>query len=85
MPHRRPEQYQLTFDFGVKPEPEAGIYQIPPGYFAGFDSREGSLGRFVRAVNEEITIRSPMDAGQYLLQRIFTPFETCWNRKNCGR
>ena len=76
MPHRRPEQYQLTFDFGVKPEPEAGIYQIPPGHFASFSSREGSLGRFVRAINEEITIHSPMDAGQYLLQRIFTPFET---------
>lgn len=75
MQRRRPEQYQLAFDYGRKTESEASAYQIIPGYFAGLDSRQGTPGRFVRAVKEEISIRSPSDAGRYLLERVFTPFE----------
>jgi len=32
-------------------------------------------GRFVRTVNEEITIRSPEDAAHHLIDHVYTPFE----------
>jgi len=49
---------------------------LPPGGFAGLESDKGEkLGRFVREVRERVSIRSPNDVAQYLLTKVFVPFE----------
>jgi len=68
----KPERYQLPFDFGRRPEQSLVSYQIG---FAGVESQPEGSGRFVRQVREEIVVRSPYDAAQHLLDRIFTPIE----------
>lgn len=54
----RPPKYQLAFDFAAQP-------LAPP---------EADSLRFTYAVKEEVKVRTPADAGQYLLTRVFTPF-----------
>lgn len=68
----RPERYQLPFNFGRRPEQSLVLYQIG---FAGVESQLDGSGRFVRQVREEIMVRSPYDAAQHLLDRVFTPFD----------
>jgi DNA repair protein RadC len=68
----KPERYQLPFDFGRRPEQSLVSYQIG---FAGVESQPEGSGRFVRQVREEIVVRSPYDAAQHLLERIFTPID----------
>lgn len=75
----RPERYQLAFDFHRSTESpplpcqasSTGLYQD----LAGLGAREEHLGRFVRVVNDEIIVRSPVDVAQYLLQHVYVPFE----------
>jgi DNA repair protein RadC len=68
----RPERYQLPFDFARRDEPSPVTYAI------GWRGEEGQLddsGRLVRAVREEVIVRSPFDAAQHLLTHIYQPFE----------
>ncbi|MCC6457934.1 MAG: JAB domain-containing protein [Caldilineaceae bacterium] len=68
----RPERYQLPFEFGRKSDSSSIYYEIG---FAGRGTAEESSGRFVRKVKEEIRIRTPVDAAQHFLDRVFTPFD----------
>ena len=65
--------FQLSFDAGFnRMAPE----DVTPAGFTGliFPPRE-RLGRFVREVRAGETIHSPADAAQYLLTRVYVPFE----------
>lgn len=74
--------YQFQFDAEGEP---ATPQNVTPKEFAGlaFPSRSKSdvlprineTGRFVREVKESVQVISPTIAGQYLLERVFTPFE----------
>ncbi len=55
----KPSQYQLGFDFGATP----------------WESSAETDLRFTYAVNEEVAVLRPADAGQYLLTHVYTPFE----------
>jgi DNA repair protein RadC len=49
---------------------------VTPEGFPGFKRDEGErLGRFVREVPDSVCIRSPGDAAQYLLEKVYTPFD----------
>ncbi len=54
----KPPQYQLGFDFGQRP----------------LDPPTADELRFTDGVKEAVKVRTPADAGQYLLTRVFTPF-----------
>jgi DNA repair protein RadC len=62
----RPEQwqrYQLAFGFMEQsPIPQAQLYT-------------GEYGRFIRTLREQVVVRSPAQAAQYLMEHIFTPFD----------
>lgn len=75
MPRRRPEQYQLAFDLSSGFESQASNDFNFSGYFTDLDSRERGCGRFLRTVREEIVVRAPADAANYLLQHVFAPFD----------
>lgn len=79
MPRPEHHPYQLAFDFHRFPEsPPLPCQAFPTGLYpdlAELGAREEHLGRFVRVVKEEIVVRSPIDAAQYLLQHIYAPFE----------
>lgn len=59
--HEKAPPYQYAFDFGQKPLNPAGL--VYEGHH-----------RFVRPLHEAITVRSPTEAAQHLLTRVFTPF-----------
>lgn len=65
--------YQLRFGENFKPAvPE----DVTPEGFAGLEFDKGErFGRFVREVLEGVHIKSPRDAAQYLLEKIYTPIE----------
>jgi DNA repair protein RadC len=65
--------YQSRFDERIRPTVPL---DVTPEDFAGleFHKRE-RLSRFVREVPKRVYIRSPNDAAQYLLEKIFMPFE----------
>lgn len=75
----RQERYQLAFDFHASADSSPTLCQASPTSLyqdlAGHDAREEHLGRFVRVVNDEIIVRSPVDAAQYLLQHVYVPFD----------
>lgn len=75
----RPEHYQMGFDFTrpaeSTPPPRQASWATQYPDLAGLDAREENLGRFVRVVQDEIVVRSPIDVAQHLLQQIFTPFD----------
>jgi DNA repair protein RadC len=49
---------------------------VTPDGFTGFGSDEGErLSRFVREVPDSVCVRSPSDAAQYLLEKVYTPFD----------
>jgi DNA repair protein RadC len=54
-----PSKYQLAFDYGYRPAEVA----VADGM------------RFTYEVKEAVKVLSPVDAGRYLLTRVFTPFE----------
>ena len=61
--------------FGGDFRPDIPIDVTPEG-FAGFGSDESeSLSRFVREVPGKVCVRSPSDAAQYLLEKVYTPFD----------
>ncbi len=68
---RRPERYQLAFDFDRHRKEAPAVYQA---IWRGL-SDDGSENRFVQAVQEPVDIRSPADAAEYLLTKIFVPFD----------
>lgn len=75
----RPESYQMGFDFNRSNETtalprSASLTAFYPN-LAGLDAREENLGRFVRVVQDEIVVRSPIDVAQHLLQHVFTLFD----------
>ena len=65
--------HQFKFGENFKPTiPE----DVTPEGFTGFESDRGEkLGRFVREVPGSVCIRSPGDAAQYLLEKVYTPFD----------
>jgi DNA repair protein RadC len=71
----RKERYQLAFDFHASAESTPLPCQAYPTDLAGLGAREENLGRFVRAVKDEINARSPADVAQHLLQHVYVPFE----------
>jgi DNA repair protein RadC len=68
----KPERWQLPFDFGRRPATSLVSYEIG---LAGMESQIEGSGRFVRAVREEVIVRSPYDAARHLIERIFTPID----------
>ena len=61
--------------FGQNFKPTIPIDVTPEG-FTGFESDKGErVGRFVREVPGSVCIRSPVDAAQYLLEKVYTPFD----------
>ena len=79
MPRREHHPYQLAFDFPAPAEPSPFPCQASPtGLYqdlASLGVREEHLGRFVRVVKEEVVVRSPADAAQYLLRHVYVPFD----------
>lgn len=75
MPSQRPEQYQLALDFGSKREASSPLEYKTAGIFEDFDTREPGLGRFVRTIKEEVIVHSPVEAGRYFKDHVFTPFD----------
>lgn len=71
----RPERYQLPLlvEFGGRPaeDPIAVCQTVFDDLASG--RQEGN--RFVRAVREEVIVRSPADAANHLLQHVYTPFD----------
>ena len=66
------EGYQLPLEFRNRNSWLSQVtYEIG---FLGAGDLEGS-GRFVRKVQEEVSIRSPADAAYHLIANVFTPFE----------
>jgi DNA repair protein RadC len=65
--------YQLRFGENFKlTVPE----DVTPEGFAGLEFDKGErLSRFVREVPERVYIKTPRDAAQYLLEKIYAPFE----------
>jgi len=50
--------------------------EVTPKNFKGIKFREiPPLRRFVREVREDVQIKSPADAAQYLRQKVYAPFE----------
>jgi DNA repair protein RadC len=65
--------YQLRFDKNLKP---AIPQNVTPEGFAGLEFDKGQeLGRFVREVAERFSIQAPNDVAQYLLTKVYVPFE----------
>ena len=65
--------YQLRFGENLKPTVPA---DVTPEGFAGLEFDQGErLGRFVREAPERVCIQSPRDAAQYLLEKVYVPFE----------
>lgn len=79
MARRSPENpSQLAFDLKVRPEREpvpAPLYRIEPGALGQVDSREVELGRFVRAVDADISVTTPQIAARFLMEQIYAPFD----------
>jgi len=65
--------YQLRFDENLK----LSVPQnVTPEGFAGLEFDKGErLSRFVREVAERVSIQSPNDVAQYLLTKVYVPFE----------
>lgn len=71
---RRPERYQLAFDFALPSQEVRPSYLVKPNTFAQFNSREPEINRFVRVLKEPVTIHTPYEAAHHLMNRIYTPF-----------
>lgn len=72
VPRRREHsRYQLPLEFGVPNTEDTAVYQA----LLHSLSAEATDSRFVRAVREEVVVRSPADVAQHLMTRVFTPFE----------
>jgi DNA repair protein RadC len=78
---RRPEHiYQAGFDEHFQFIPPK---DVTPSGLSGLQFRTGErlrprisrAGRFVREVEEKVYVRSPADAAQHLLTRVYVPFE----------
>src|SRR5205085_2750563 len=54
----QPPKYQLAFDYGAHAVEASSADEL----------------RFTYAVKEEVAVRSPADAGRYLLYQVYTPF-----------
>lgn len=65
----KPERYQLPFEFGRRHDQAQPFYEI--SLAGNRDEIEGS-GRFVRTVKEEVIVRAPSDAVQYLRNHVYT-------------
>ena len=76
MPRSPESQWQLAFDFGQKRAAPEMVYAVSAAPLAGCDSREPALGRFVHTLQEELVVRTPATAATYLLEHVFTPFDT---------
>lgn len=70
--------HQFRFDAQFGP---ANPQDVTPARFSGLrfppprQDHVAQLGRFIRQVREEVEVISPQAAAQYLLEKVFTPFE----------
>ena len=65
---------QLKFNDRFKPDLPEDV--TPPGFVGLKPEKDETLGRFVREVASGFQIRSAADAGRYLLENIYHPFES---------
>lgn len=65
----------MGFDFVRQRELATVRYQLSAEWQGMAEPREG-LGRFVRVVQEEVVVHSPVEAAHHLMSRIYTPFES---------
>ena len=68
------EAGELTASQNVTPKEFAGL-AFPIRTKTDVPPRISEVGRFVREVKESVQVIAPAIAGQYLLERVFTPFE----------
>ncbi len=69
----RERLYQLGF--GEEFQRQRFIDVTPPN-FAGLEFDKGEpLGRFVREVTDPVVVTSPSQVAEYLMERIYNPFE----------
>ncbi len=71
----RPERYQLPLLVELGGHPAEDPVAICQAVWGGLARPDTGAGRFVRAVQEEVIVRSPADAANHLLTRIYTPFD----------
>lgn len=72
----RAERYQLPLlvEFGGRPAEDPLV--VCQTVFDELTRGQGAeRSRFVRAVREEVIVRTPADAANHLMQHIFTPFD----------
>ena len=71
----RPERFQmpLLVEFGGRPAEDP--IAVCNAIFDSLATGQPDLNRFVRMVREEVFVRSPGDAANHLLRKIYTPFE----------
>jgi DNA repair protein RadC len=67
------EQFRVTHAADVTPEQFTGL--IFPSRSEEIPLRVSDISRFVREVKETVPIGSPAEAGQYLLEHIYSPFD----------
>jgi DNA repair protein RadC len=72
----KPERYQMAFDFRPQPGLSSVRYALS-GEWQGMTQQEDGAGRFTRVVNEEIVVRTPVEAAEHLLAHVYAPFENC--------
>lgn len=71
----RPERYQLPLliEFGGLPAQKLTPAPLTPN--EGLIIPQDGLSRFVREVSDGVIIHTPADAADYLMSRIYTPFD----------
>ena len=71
-------QLPLPLDFDVPQEspPEADIYPVEETPVIDVEIVDTDPGRFVFKVEEELVVRTPADAVAFLMQEVFTPFDS---------
>ena len=76
----KPERHQLGFDF--RRQPSTTRYDFTPLAWPDIEDQEG-VSRFTRIVREEITVHHPQEVAQYLLENVYTPFDSFDQEEYC--
>lgn len=73
---RHTERFQLAFDFPTTQELHVRQPSVYTSIFASIENREPATNRFVHKLQESVTVHTPTDAANHLIQHIFYPFDT---------
>ena len=71
----RPEMFQMPLLLGLGGRPVEDSISASQGVLRDLPSGHDGGGRLVRAVSEEVIIRSASDVAKHLMRRIYTPLE----------